>query len=117
MRALILLTPLLLLPGLAKAEPSLAVRNNSLGNASVADCLERGRAAFTSAGFRLAESSATIQIAVNGDYVASLACTQSQPAAMVINVAGPRNADAERLANQVREAVVNPGATSGQKNR
>ncbi len=110
MRLLILTVPLLVLPFLAQAaEPSLAVRSARIGSITEPECMERARTAFTASGFRLAEASQTLQIAVSGDYVASAACVQGQSAMIVINVAGPRQADAEQLANSVRDTALNPG--------
>jgi len=87
------------------AEPSLAVRRAGVGNVSVQQCADRAREAFTAVGFRLAERSESIQIAVFGDYVASSVCVQGQPTNIVINVAGPVSSEATRLADAVRDSV------------
>lgn len=86
-------------------EPSLAVRRAGVGNVSVQQCADRAREAFTAAGFRLAERSESIQIAVYGEYVASSVCVQGQPTNVVINVAGPASPEATRLADAVRDGV------------
>ena len=87
------------------AEPSLAVRRAGVGNITVQQCADRTRESFTAVGFRLAERSESIQIAVFGDYVASAVCVQGQPTNVVINVAGPSSPEATRLADAVRDAM------------
>lgn len=106
MRALPLAAPLLLLSGIAAAEPSLAVRRANLGNINGLACMERARASIAAAGFRLAERSESLQIGASDDYVASIACVQGQPTVLIVNVAGPLNAEAQRLANAVRDGVL-----------
>lgn len=105
MRAFALAAAALILPATAFAEPSLAVRRAALGNISVADCADRARAAFTAAGFRLAERSESIQIAVHGDNVASSVCVLGQQTNVVLNVAGPQSNEATRLADLVRDSI------------
>lgn len=106
MRALALAAAFLAVPAfVAAAEPSLAVRRVGVGNVTVPECADRARAAFTAAGFRLAERTESIQIAVYGDYVASSVCVQGQPSVVVINVAGPQSAETTRLADAVRDGM------------
>ena len=91
-------------------EPSMSYYYSMLQGASVQDCLQRSREAFTANRFTLAEATANSQFATSGDYLALASCAPAQPTVFFLSIAGPRFAEADAMAQRIRAAVTGQAA-------